>query len=187
MKRVALLVLLVGSTASAQDSSFTVLRARAGVLRLPVVGHIADDWSSKTGGQVDVASNVGSNEIALSVGRVGFDPVTGKPPFTETMISLSWARPIVRGGPVALHLGARLTDVRMDFDDPAMVAGLRNEEEQLLSALGRARLALGGRYSAFIESTYGILMTSTRSPTATLAVGLQREGRMPGWLRAFLE
>jgi hypothetical protein len=187
VKRVALMVLLAGSTAWAQDSSFSVLRARVGVLRLPVIGHISDDWSPKTGGQLDVASNVGSNEIALSIGRVGFDPTTGKPPFTETLISLAWARPIARRGPVAVEMGVRLTDVRMNFDDPAMVAGLRNEEEQLLSGLGRLRLSLGGRYSGFIESTYGLLMTSTRSPTATLAAGLQGQGRMPGWLRAFLE
>lgn len=187
MKHVPLLLLLIAAQASAQDSTFSVLRIRAGVLRLPVVGHIGDDWRARTGGQVDLASNVGSSEIALSVGRVGFEPTTGKPPFTETLISLGWARPVVRGGPVALSVGARLTDVRMNFDDPAMVAGLRNEEEQLLSALGRVRVLLGTRYSAFVESTYGVLMTSTRSPTATFVVGLQRDGRMPAWLRGFLE
>jgi hypothetical protein len=102
------------------------------------------------------------------------------------LISLGWARPILRSGRLTFDAGARLTDVRMNFDDPAMVAGLRNEEEQLISALGRARLSLGAGFSGFVETTYGVLMTSTRSPTSTLAVGLMRDGRMPGWLRDFL-
>jgi hypothetical protein len=67
------------------------------------------------------------------------------------------------------------------------VAGLRNEEEQLISALGRARTSLGAGYSGFVETTYGVLMTSTRSPTMTVAVGLMWGGRMPKWLRDFLQ
>jgi hypothetical protein len=187
MKRLALLLVFIASNVSAQDSSFSALRLRAGALQLPVVGHIADDWKPEMGGQIDVASNLGSSEIALSIGRIRFDPTTGRPPFTETLVSLAWTRPALRTGRLAFDVGARLTDVRMNFDDPAMVAGLRNEEEQLISALGRARVSFGAGYSGFAETTYGVLMTSTPSPTMTLAVGLVRDGRMPGWLRGFLQ
>ena len=187
MRRLALLLLLTASSAFAQDSSFSAIRLRGAVLRLPVVGHIADDWKPGTGAQIDVASNLGSSEISLSVGRIQFDPTTGRPPFTETLISLTWARPVLRAGGLAFDAGARLTDVRLDFDDPGMVTGLRNEEEQLISALGRARTSLGAGYSGFVETTYGVLMTSTRSPTMTVAVGLMWGGRMPKWLRDFLQ
>jgi hypothetical protein len=186
MRRLAFVLVFIGSSASAQDSSFSALRVRGAALRLPLVGHIADDWKPGTGFQVDLASNLGSSEIALSVGRIRFDPTTGRPPFTETLISLGWTRPILRSGRLAFDAGARLTDVRMNFDDPAMVAGLRNEEEQLISALGRARLSLGAGFSGFVETTYGVLMTSTRSLTSTLAIGVMRDGRMPVWLRDFL-
>jgi hypothetical protein len=186
MNRLALLLMFIASSLSAQDSSFSVLRLRGAALRLPLVGYIADDWKPGTGFQVDVASNLGSSEIALSVGRIRFDPTTGKPPFTETLISLGWAWPILRSGRLGFDAGARLTDVRMNFDDPAMVAGLRHEEEQLISALGRARLSLGAGLSGFVETAYGVLMTSTRTPMTTLAVGVMRDSRMPGWLRDFL-
>jgi hypothetical protein len=186
MKRVACLFLCAATAASAQDSSFSVIRVRAAALRLPEVGRLAEDWRPRTGAQLDVASTVGRSEVAFSVGHVAFDALTGKPPFGETLISLAWTTPIAGWRAVGLDAGARLTDVRMDFDDPALVGGLRNEEEQLLSVLARGRLRAGRNYSAFVEVAYGALMTSTRSPTAALAVGLQREGAMPNWLRAFL-
>jgi hypothetical protein len=186
MKRLALLFLLGATAAAAQDSSFSTIRVRASLLRLPVVGHIGDDWRAKTGAQVDLASDVGAGELALGVGHVGFEPTTGHPAFTETLISLAWTRSILEHRALGLQAGARLTDVRMDFDDPALVAGLQTEEEQLISSLVRGRLSLGHRFSGFAEATYGVFMTSTRTATATVAVGIQRDGTMPGWLRGFL-
>lgn len=186
MRFVAALVLFAATSAAAQDSAFTRLKLRASALRLPVVGHIADDWRPKTGAQVELASNVGRGEIALAVGRVAFDALNGKPPFRETLISLGWTGVVLQRGRFGVHAGARLTDVRMHFDDPAMVAGLRNEEEQLISALARGRLAIGGKFSAFAETSYGMLMTSTRSPTVSVAIGIERDGAMPGWLRDIL-
>ena len=186
MRCLAILLLFGATSAAAQDSSFTRLQLRGSALRVPVVGHIADDWSPKTGAQVELASNVGRGEIALAVGRIGFDALNGKPPFKETLISLGWTGAVLQRGSFDLHAGARLTDVRMHFDDPAMVAGLRNEEEQLISALARGRLAIGRKFSAFAETSYGMLMTSTRSPTLSVAVGIERDGVMPRWLRDFL-
>jgi hypothetical protein len=186
MRRMVLLAMLVAASASAQDSSFTAFRVRGSMLRLPVIGHISDDWRAKTGAQLDLASNVGASEIAVSVGRVGFDPISGKPPFTGTLISLAWTRAIVQHRALGFEAGIRLTDVRMDFDDPAMVAGLRTEEEQLLSGVARGRIMVGRGYSGFVETSYGALMTSTRTPAVTFGVGLQRDGSMPGWLRDLL-
>ena len=82
--------------------------------------------------------------------------------------------------------GARLTDVRMDFDDPSMVAGLRTEEEVMLSVVGRMRVSLGRGFSAFAEGSYGRLMLSTRTPIATAAVGMEHGLPMPGWLAGIL-
>jgi hypothetical protein len=186
MRLVAVLLIIGATSASAQDSSFSVLRLRAGLLRLPVTGDIRPDWRPRTGGQLDVASNVGASEISLAASHLAFESTTGKPPFTETMFSLAWTRPVVRRGSFGVAAGARLTDVRMDFDDPSLVGGLRTEEEQLISALGRAGFTLGGNYSGFVETTYGVLMTSTRTPTATCVVGVERAGAMPRWLRDFL-
>ena len=188
MKRLVLLLMLflVGGPAYGQDSSFSVLRLRGGLLRLPEIGHIGEDWTAATGAQVDVATNAGRSEVALGVGRIGFDPTTGKPRFKETLISLSWSLPVVSRSTFGLVGGARLTDIRMDFDDLSVVGGLRNEEEQLISALARFRMSLAWRFSGFVETSYGVLMTSTRTPTMSLVVGLQRDGTMPNWLRQFL-
>ena len=186
MKRMVVLILCAATSASAQDSSFSALRLQAAVLRLPVIGEMRHDWRVRTGGQIGVASNVGAGEIGLTVGHIGFDATTGKPPFTETMFSLGWTRALMRAGPIGFDAGARLTDVRMDFDDPSLVGGLRTEEEQLISAIARSRLSLGRKFSGFVEATYGVLMTSTRTPTVSLALGIQRAGVMPAWLRDFL-
>jgi hypothetical protein len=129
---------------------------------------------------------VGKAELALGVGRMDFTATTGKPSFTETLFSLTWSLPIVSRTRVELASGARLTDIRLDFDDPVIVGGLRNEEEQLISAVSRVRLSLFRKYSGFVEGSYGLLMSSTRTPTMTLVIGLQRDGAMPDWLRAFL-
>ena len=184
--RAGLLLLFIAAGARAQDSSFSQLRLRGAALRLPVVEHISDDWRTGTGFQLDVASDVAISEIALSVGRMGFNATTGRPSFSQTFISLGWTGPVVRHARFGLAAGARLTDVRMDFDDPSLVGGLRTEEEQLLSAIARGRFPIVSRYSGFIEASYGVLMTSTHTPMASFAVGLQRDGRMPGWLRNFL-
>jgi hypothetical protein len=186
MRRIVLLAMFATTTAAAQDSSFSALQLRASALRLPVIGRLDDDWRASTGVELGIASNVGRSEIGLTVGRVGFEPTTGRPPFTETLISLGWTLPILQRRWFGMSVGGRLTDVRFDFDDPSMVAGLRNEEEQLISAITRARIRIGRGYSGFVDAAYGVLMTSTRSPTMTLAVGFQHDGAMPGWLREFL-
>ena len=152
---------------------------------MPVSGHIEEDWRAGTGAQVELASNVGANEIAFGIGHVGFDPLTGRPAFAETLIGLSWMHPVIRGA-AGLDVGARLTDVRMDFDDPALVGGLRNEEEQLISVVGRGRARLGRGFSAFAEGSAGVLMLSTRTPVVTIAVGLEHGNAMPRWLQGFL-
>jgi hypothetical protein len=186
MKRVLMLLVLMGATAGAQDSSFTRLRLRASVVRMPVIGHIGDDWRARTGAQLEIGSNVGVGELSLAAARVAFEPTTGRPPFTETIFSLSWLRPIASVARSELAVGGRLSDVRMDFDDPALVAGLRTEEEVLLSLVARGRLGVGRGFSAFIETAAGAFMLSTRTPTVSVAAGLERGMPSPKWLRDFL-
>jgi hypothetical protein len=186
MKRVLVMLVAAATTATAQDSSFSQLRLRGAALRLPVIGHIGDDWRASTGIQVEVGSNVGVGELALAVGHVAFNPVNAKPPFTETFFSLGWTRPIASRSRGSIDLGARLTDVRMDFDDPSMVGGLRTEEEVLISALGRGHLTLGRGFSGFAEASYGLFMLSTRTPTAAIAIGIEHGLPMPDWLRGIL-
>lgn len=187
MKRYALVaVACVATTAAAQDTSFAHLRVRGGALRLPSIGHIADDWRAGTGIQLDVASNVGPGELAIGVSRVAFTPTTGRPPFTETAFSLAWTRPIARGVRGGFDGGARLSDVRMDFDDPSLVGGLRTEEEVMLAVVGRADGSVGRGFSVFVEGAYGAFMLSTRTPTVAVAAGVQHGAPMPGWLRRIL-
>ncbi len=186
MIRTLVCLLLVTATASAQDSSFSRLRVRASALRLPVTGHIGDDWRATTGFQADVASNVGAGELALSAARVRFDPISATPAFTGTMFSLAWTRPLFTRRRGTVDLGARLSDMRMDFDDPAIVGGLRTEEEVLISGVGRGRVALGRGFSGFLEGSYGLFLLSTQTPVATLAAGLEHGVPMPDWLRNIL-
>jgi hypothetical protein len=186
MLRALMLLVLLGATARAQDSSFCSLRLRASAVRVPVIGHIGDDWRARTGAQLEIGSNVGAGELSLAAARIAFEPTTGQPPFTETIFSLSWLRPVAFAGRGELAVGGRLSDVRMDFDDPALVAGLRTEEEVLLSLVARGRLGVGRGFSAFVETAAGALMLSTRTPTVSVAVGLEHGIPSPNWLRDFL-
>jgi hypothetical protein len=182
----ACILLLGASTASAQDSSFAELRLRGSVFRNPVSGHIADDWRPKTGVQIEAASNVGRSELALAIGHIGYEATTGKPPFTGTLFSLGWSVPVKRWNRLALDLGARLTDLRMDFDDPSLVGGLRTEEEVVLSGLARGRVSLGRRFSVYADVSYGVLMLSTKTPMLLVSAGVERSVTTPGWLRGLL-
>ena len=182
----ACLLLLSAGAASAQDSSFAMIWLRGSVIRNPVSGHIADDWRAKTGLQLEAGSNVGRGELALAVGHIGYDATTGKPPFTGTLFSLGWTKPVMGWHRVRIDLGARLTDLRMDFDDPSLVGGLRTEEEVVVGGLARATVPLGDRFGAYAEASYGVLMLSTNTPMLFAAVGIERSVTTPGWLRGFL-
>src|SRR4051812_2843209 len=185
--RVLSLVLVVSATSlAAQDTSFSRLHVRAGAMRLPVTGHIADDWQAGTGAQVEAGSNVGRGELALGLGRMGFESTTGKPAFSTMFFSLAWTGGLLRSQRMGVNVGVRLSDVFMNFNDLAQVIALRHEEEMMISAVGRGRVAIGRGFNAFAEATYGSFMLSTRTPVASVAVGIGREGAMPGWLRDFL-
>ena len=187
MKRVALvLACCLAARAEAQDTSFSRLRLRGALLVPASVGKIGDEWNARPGVQLQAASNVGKGELAFGVGHFGFEPIGSKPSFRETLLSLSWSMPVWRHSRAGLHAGARLTDIRMDFDDPTLVGGLTTEEETMLAAIGRAQLAVGRTFSGFAEVSYGAALHSTRTPMLLFAIGLEREVAMPGWLRGVL-
>jgi hypothetical protein len=186
MRRALILLVLATTTAAAQDTSFNRLYLRGSVVRLPIIGHIGDDWRAQTGAQLEIGSNVGSGELSLSVARIAFVPTTGKPAFTETIFSLAWLRPVLSAPRGDLSVGGRLSDVRMDFDDPTLVEGLRTEEEVLLSVVARGRLGVARGFSAFVETAGGVFMLSTRTPTVSVAVGIEHGISSPKWLRDLL-
>lgn len=183
---IGLLVLAVAS-ASAQDSSFSRLHLRASGFSMPVTGHIADHWRPGLGGQLELATNVGRTDLAISLGRISFDPIAENPPFTEMLIAVGWTVRVLDGNRFAADAGVRLADVRFEFDDPAIVEGLQNEREKLASALGRAHLAVTRSYGVFAEASYGVLMLSTKTPVVVVAVGVERRGATPGWLIRLLK
>ena len=185
----ATLVLMLGvlaASASAQDSSFSRLQLRGSILRNPASGYIANDWESRTGAQLDVGLDLGRGEVAATVAHLAFRPTSGKPPFTGTMVSLGWTTPVLHAGRLTLEGGPRLTDFRMDFDDPSLVVGLRTEEEVMLGVVGRARVPVRGRYSLFVEGSYGALMLSTNTPMLFVNAGIAASFRTPQWIRGIL-
>ncbi|HET9424119.1 MAG TPA: hypothetical protein VFO55_02010 [Gemmatimonadaceae bacterium] len=187
MKAPMVLLLTAFAAASGQDStSFSELRLRVSAFRNPVIGHIADDWRPGTGGQVELATNVGRGDLGLSVSHIRYTPTSGKPPFTGTMFTLALMTPFMSVARMELSAGARLTDLRLDIDDPALVGGLRTEEEVMLGAIARARLPLGHRFSAFVDGSWGVLMLDTKTPVVLLHAGVERGMRMPGFLREIL-
>jgi hypothetical protein len=186
MRLAALFLITAAAACAAQDSSFSELRVRASVLRNPVIGHVGDDWHAGTGGQIELGTNVGRGDLGLAVGHIGYTATSGRPPFTGTLFTLAWMTPVVSRERLELTAGARLTDFRMDFDDPSLVGGLRTEEEVMLGMVSRARLILGRRFSVFVEGSYGVLMLETKTRMVLLNAGVERDLRMPDWLRGIL-
>ena len=186
MTRAILLLCCLAASAAAQDTSFSRLRLRGGVLVPASTGRIRDDWNAKLGAQVEVASNVGRSELAFGVAHLGFEPTSSKPSFTETLFSLSWTVPMWTRARAGLDAGARVTDIRMDFDDPSLVGGLTTEEETMLTAVARGRVGIGKGFTGFAEGSYGVALHSTRTPVLFAAIGVEREVGMPGWLRGVL-
>jgi hypothetical protein len=185
--KLVVLLVLVASVASAQDSSFAALGFRGGLLRNPVAGHIADDWSPGTGVSGEAATNVGKAELSLGFSHLGYDPITGKPPYKATMFSLTAARSVIGRSRGTVSAGVRLTDYRMDFDDPLVGAGLKTEEEVMLSAVGRGSVQVRGPWKLFADASYGILMLGTKTHMVFISAGAEYDTRMPGWLRDFLK
>lgn len=186
MKVLSLMMIAAFVAAGAQDSSFSRLALRGSVFRNPVAGHIASDWSAKTGVQIAAATNVGRGGLELAVGHIGYRPTTGKPPFTGTMFTLAWTTPEVAVSRMTLSGGVRLTDLRMDFDDPSLVGGLRTEEEVMTGLLGRARIPLGWGFAGFVDGSWDLLMLSTKTPMVFVHAGVERTMRMPGFLQTIL-
>src|SRR6476661_7347720 len=91
----------------------------------------------------------------------GLVVLTDLPPWFG--LSQSGGRPHRRRLEPEDRAGVSLTDMRLDFDDPALVGGLRTEEEVILAAIVRGRVALNERFAAFAEGSYGVLMLSTRT------------------------
>ncbi|HEY6213182.1 MAG TPA: hypothetical protein VIW45_12905, partial [Vicinamibacterales bacterium] len=77
-------------------------------------------------------------EVDASISRIHYRALTGHPTYAATILTLRWMTPEV-GGRVRLSGGIGLSDYLMEFDDPALVAGLRTEEEVMPSVSARIR------------------------------------------------
>ena len=186
MKWASLFMLCVATRAGAQDSTYSELRFRLSAFRNPVAGHITDDWKPGTGAQVEVATPIAQGELSLAVGHVGYTATTGRPDFTGTLFTLAWTTRVAHIARLQMSGGVRLTDFRMDFDDPSLVVGLRTEEEVMLGLIGRGRIVIGRRFALFGDGSVGVLMLGTRTPMVLIHAGVERAVSTPGWLRGIL-
>jgi hypothetical protein len=187
VKRLELvLLLMLASTAAAQDTSFSHLHLRVSALRNPEMGHLSEDWRARTGMEAELATNVGAGELGLRFGHIGYTPLTGKPAYSGTLFTLGWSMPVVTRSQLGVSVGPTLTDYRMDFDDPSVVGGLRTEEEVIVAGAARISGRVYRHWSVFAEASYGVLMLSTKTPMATINAGVGREMGTPEWLRKLL-
>lgn len=174
----------LAAPAGAQDSSaYSELRFRASALSNPVAGAITDDWRPMIGKQLEVATPLAVGAFGVAVGRVHYKPLTGHPQFKATFITLAWLSPEARISRLHLSGGLRLTDYRMDFDDPTLNAGLRTEEEVMPGIIGHARLPLARRISLVADASYGLLLLGVHTRMVLLTAGAEYAVTTPGWLR----
>jgi hypothetical protein len=181
-------LLCVAARAGAQDSTaYAELRFRASALSNPVAGSraggITHDWHPLIGKQLEVATPLAVGEFGVAVGRVHYKPLTGKPQYKATFITLAWLSPEARVSRLRLSGGLRLTDYRMDFDDPTVDPGLRTEEEVMPGVIAHARLPVGRRVSLIADASYGLLMLGVHTRMVMLTAGAEYAVTTPAWLR----
>jgi hypothetical protein len=184
IRLIVVTALVFAAQANAQDSvAYRELRLRAGAVDNIHAGAISEDWQPRVGKQVEVGTPLPVGEMSMNVARIHYKPVTGKPAYKATFISMTWMLPLVRVSRAQLNGGLRLSDYRMDFDDPTVVSGLRTEEEVMPAAVTRARLAIAKRISLFGDASYGVLMLGHHTRMALLSAGAEYALTTPGWLR----
>jgi hypothetical protein len=177
----------IAAPVGAQDSTaYRELRLRASALSNPVAGTITDDWRPLIGKQLEVGTPLAVGEFSIAVGRVHYKPLTGKPSYKATFITLAWLSREAAVSRLRLSGGFRLTDYRMDFDDPTVDPGLRTEEEVMPAVIGRARLPMGRRLSVLADASYGLLMLGVHTPMVLLTAGVEYAVPTPGWLREIM-
>lgn len=186
MKYAALLLLCFATRLGAQDTSYSELRFRLSLFRNPIAGPITEDWRPGTGAQFEVATPIAFGELGLAAGHASYTPTTGKPAYSATLFTLAWMAPSRAISRATLSAGVRLTDYRMDFDDPSLVGGLRTEEEVLLGVIVRIEVPLGRRFAVFSDGSYGVLMLGTHTPMALVHLGVERAVTTPTWIRDIL-
>jgi hypothetical protein len=74
----------------------------------------------------------------------------------------------------------------MEFDDAALVAGLRTEEEVMPSVSARIRTPITRGISLFGEGRYGLLLLGHHTKMGFFNAGAQLAVTTPGWLQDFL-
>jgi len=181
-----MLFVAAGSSAAQQPAAYSELRFRAGVVSNTSAGAIADDWNAKTGFGVDVATPLSQGEVGLGLSHVAYASTTGKPAYDATIFSLSWLSSEAGVGIARISGGVRLSDYRMDFNDPTLVGGLRTEEEVMPAVVARGRLVLTPRWSLVADGSYGRLMLGHHTPMTFVSLSGQASVGSPGWLRDFL-
>jgi hypothetical protein len=186
MKWASIVVLCAASRAFAQDTAYSVLNVRLSAFRNPVAGAIRDDWRPGTGVQAEIGTPFAGGEMGLALGHLGYTPTSGKPAYKATLFTLSWLSAPLRVSRIRLSGGFRLTDYRMDFDDPALVAGLRTEEEVMPGAIARVTVPVARRFTVFADASYGLLMLGTRTPMLLVHLGAERGFSTPDWVRGIL-
>jgi hypothetical protein len=187
MKSAAIILAVIAASASAQGvAPYSELRFRGSLVKNTSFGAISDNWSAKTGFTVDVGTPLTAGEVALGLSHIGYTSTTGQPDYKATVFSLSWLSPEYGHRIVKVSGGIRLSDYRMDFDDPNAGPGLKTEEEVMPGVIGRGRLALTPRFSLVADGAYGLLMVAHHTPMTFLSVGGQATVAAPGWLRDFL-
>jgi hypothetical protein len=185
--RAAILLLVIAAASGAQQTApYSELRLRIGAVSNTSAGAIGDDWTAKTGFAFDVATPLSEGDLGLGLAHVGYTSSTGKPAYDATIFSLSWLSTEVGRGMARVSAGVRLSDYRMDFNDPSLVGGLRTEEEVMPAVLARGRLVLTSRWSLVADGSYGLLMLGHRTPMTFVSAGGQATVGTPGWLRDFL-
>ena len=189
MRRLALLLLALGSSVQAQTGDWRTLEPALGVA-LPLGGGFGPEWTARPGlaARLDAPAYGGRARLAVRVASYA-TPDPALPEFLSVAASLGWG--LEAALPAGLRLGGGpqvgALHLRFDDEDGRFGGNLQNETEATVGAWARLDVPLTRRVSLWAEADVLRVAFADPATITSLGAGLAVRLDTPGWLRTVLE
>ncbi|MFT5142348.1 MAG: hypothetical protein ACI80V_002644 [Rhodothermales bacterium] len=175
-----------GAAQGVSGEPFSSLSVDAGLAMSSGLGDLDRFWESGTGASLRFSTPFHVGSLAVGIRVLPYRPIADVPKFNGALFHASWGAPVISASWFSLHLGGRLGNLRMAFDDDSQ-PGVRNESEFTVG--GEALLRVGGSRRSGLTIGWSLERTFTKKPLDLqfLTVTYGYRFAMPEWLGGILK
>jgi hypothetical protein len=168
------------------EEAFSTLSVDLGLALTSGIGNLDRFWESGTGASLRFSTPFHVGTLAVGLRVIPYRAIANVPKFKGALFHASWGAPVISASWFSLHLGGRVGNLRMAFDDDSQ-PGVRNESE--LTVGGEALVRIGGSSRSGLTVGWSLERTFTRRPMDLqfLTVTYGYRFGMPGWLGGILK